>query len=160
MFNTVFKRCYNFVFWRSADTKITKCDFFGGVWWNMFPWTYLWNFFAQRAKMAKLYASKHGKSGKFWFCRFLPTPCYDVMSEHAVKRVCVVVQCDDRIVFFYYLNLSCFWKMVSVSDPNPILVEIILSVFENYPKVYYDAQHTFLCFVYFSSWGKITLELK
>ena len=23
-------------------------------------------------------------------------------------------------------------------------------------KVYYDAQHTFLCFVYFASWGKIT----
>jgi len=31
------------------------------------------------------------------------------------------------------------------------LVEIILSVSENYPKVYYDAQHTFLCFVYFAS---------
>ena len=34
-----------------------------------------------------------------------------------------------------------------MSDPNLILVEIILSVSENYPKVYYDAQHTFLCCV-------------
>jgi len=33
--------------------------------------------------------------------------------------------------------------MISVSDPNPVLVEIILSVSENYPKVYCDAQHTF-----------------
>ena len=66
---------------------------------------------------------------------------------------------DDRIVVFYYPNLSCFWKMISVSFPNPVLVEIILSVSENYPKVYYDAQHTFSCFVYFASWGKITLEL-
>jgi len=39
--------------------------------------------------------------------------------------------------------------MISVSDPNPVLVEIILSVSENYPKVHYDAQHTFLCFVCF-----------
>jgi len=35
--------------------------------------------------------------------------------------------------------------MIFVSDPNPVLVKIILSVSENYPKVYYDAQHTFLC---------------
>jgi len=33
--------------------------------------------------------------------------------------------------------------MISVSDPNPVLVEIMLSVSETYPKVYYDAQHTF-----------------
>ena len=33
--------------------------------------------------------------------------------------------------------------MISVSDPNPVLVEIILSVAENYPKVYCDAQHIF-----------------
>jgi len=33
--------------------------------------------------------------------------------------------------------------MIYVSDTNPVLVEIILSVSENYPKVYYDAQHTF-----------------
>jgi len=31
--------------------------------------------------------------------------------------------------------------MISVSDPNPVLVEIILPVSENYHKVYYDAQH-------------------
>jgi len=37
-----------------------------------------------------------------------------------------------------------------------VLVEIILPVSENYLKVYYDAQYTFLCFVYFASWGKIT----
>jgi len=49
--------------------------------------------------------------------------------------------------------------MISVSDLNPVLIEIIISVSENYPKVYYDAQHTFLCFVNFASWGKITLEL-
>jgi len=48
--------------------------------------------------------------------------------------------------------------MISVSDPNPVYVEIILSVSENYPKVYYDAQHIFLCLVYFASRGKITLE--
>ena len=50
---------------------------------------------------------------------------------------------DDRIVVFYYPILSCFKKMISVSDPNPVLIEIILSVSENYPKVYYDAQHNF-----------------
>jgi len=33
--------------------------------------------------------------------------------------------------------------MISVSDPNPVLVKIKLFLFENYPKVYYDAQHTF-----------------
>jgi len=38
-----------------------------------------------------------------------------------------------------------------VSDTNTVLVEIILSVSENYPKAYYDAQHTFLCCVYFGS---------
>jgi len=57
---------------------------------------------------------------------------------------------DDRIVDFHYPILSCFWKMISVSDPNPVLVEIIQSVFENYPKVYCNAQHTFLCCVYFT----------
>ena len=41
--------------------------------------------------------------------------------------------------------------MISVSDPNPVLVEITLFVSENNPKVYYDAQHTFLPFVYFAS---------
>jgi len=63
---------------------------------------------------------------------------------------------DDRIVFFYYRILSCFWKMISVSDPNPVLVEIILSASENYPKVFCVAQHIFLCFVCSTSWGKTT----
>ena len=61
---------------------------------------------------------------------------------------------DDRIVFFYYLILSCFWNMIPVSDPNPVLVEIIL----NYLKVYHDAQYTFLYCVYFASWDKIIAE--
>jgi len=73
-------------------------------------------------------------------------------SEHVRTR-------DDRIVVFYYPILSCFGKTISVSDPNPVLVEIILSVSQNCPKVYCDAQHTFLCCVYFASWGKITLTL-
>jgi len=46
--------------------------------------------------------------------------------------------------------------MISVSDPNPVLVEILLSVSENYPKVYCVAQHTHLCCVYFALLGKIT----
>jgi len=33
--------------------------------------------------------------------------------------------------------------MISVCDVNPVLVETIPSVSENYPKVYCDAQHTF-----------------
>jgi len=46
--------------------------------------------------------------------------------------------------------------MISVSDPNPVLVEIILSVSENYLKVYGAAQHTFLCCVYFAfSWTRL-----
>ena len=45
--------------------------------------------------------------------------------------------------------------MISVSDPNPDLVEIILSISENYPKVYCVAQHTVLCCVYFATRGKI-----
>jgi len=48
---------------------------------------------------------------------------------------------DDRIVDFHYLILTCFLKMIS--DPNPVLVEIILSVSENYPKVDCDAQHIY-----------------
>jgi len=49
--------------------------------------------------------------------------------------------------------------MVSVSNPNLVFVKIILSVSENYPKVYYDAQHTFLCCVYVGLLGKITAEV-
>jgi len=41
--------------------------------------------------------------------------------------------------------------MIAVYDPIPVFVEIILSVSENYPKVYCDAQHIFLCCVYFAS---------
>ena len=33
---------------------------------------------------------------------------------------------DDRIVDFRYPILTCFLKMISVSDPNPVLLEIIL----------------------------------
>jgi len=62
----------------------------------------------------------------------------------------VVASRDDRIGDFYHLILSCFCKMISVSDLNPVLVEITLTVLENYPKVYCDAQHTFLCCVYFA----------
>jgi len=58
---------------------------------------------------------------------------------------------DDRIVDFYYPILSCFWKMISVSDPNLVFVETILSLSKHYPKAYCDAQHTFLCCVYFAS---------
>jgi len=56
---------------------------------------------------------------------------------------------DDQIMLFYYAILSCFWKIISVSDPNPVLVKIVISVSKNYPKMYYDAQHIFLCSVYF-----------
>jgi len=35
----------------------------------------------------------------------------------------------------------------------------MLSVSENYPKVYCDAQHTFLCCVHFALLGKITAEV-
>jgi len=78
--------------------------------------------------------------------------------KNAVQLLCLHTR-DDRIVDFYYPILSCFWKMISVSDPNPVLVKIILSVSENYPKVYYDAQYTFLRSVYFALWGKITAEV-
>jgi len=35
----------------------------------------------------------------------------------------------------------------AVSYPNPVLLEIVLSVFENYLKVHYDEQQTLLCCV-------------
>jgi len=38
--------------------------------------------------------------------------------------------------------------MISVSNPNPVLVKIVLSVSEIYVKMYHDAQHKFLCSVY------------
>ena len=63
-------------------------------------------------------------------------------DRNTVYGVISAPQCgpirDDRIVIFYYPILSCFWKIISVFDPNPVLVEIILSLSENYPKVYYD----------------------
>jgi len=49
---------------------------------------------------------------------------------------------DDRVVDFNYPILSCFWKTISVFYANPVLVKIILTVSENYPKVYYDGQHS------------------
>ena len=66
---------------------------------------------------------------------------------------------DDQTADFYYPILSCFWKMITVTDPNPVSVKIILSVSKNYPKMHYDAQHTFLGRVYFASWGKRTAEV-
>ena len=36
-----------------------------------------------------------------------------------------------------------FLKILSVSDPNPVLDETILSVSKIYPKMYCDAQHKF-----------------
>jgi len=59
---------------------------------------------------------------------------------------------------FFLSDPILFWKMISVSNPNPVLVKIILSGSEKYPKVYYDAQHTVLCCVYFALWGKIIAE--
>jgi len=47
--------------------------------------------------------------------------------------------------------------MITVSDPNPVSVEIILSVSDNYPKVCCNAKHTFLCRAYFALSGKITV---
>jgi len=60
-------------------------------------------------------------------------------------------------------NSSPSWRLklvtgLSVSHQTPVLVEIILSVSENYPKVniFYDAQYTCLCYVYFALSGKST----
>ena len=86
-----------------------------------------------------------------WDCRVQITvyaePCYDQRQKTAL--LCIMssklrnwlnIHCtDDRIEDF----LSCFWKMISVSDPNPVLLEIILSVSKNYKTVYCDAQHIF-----------------
>jgi len=59
-----------------------------------------------------------------------------------IKKKLVVSSRDDRIVDFYYPIISCFWKIISVSDANPVLVQIILTVSENYPKVYYGGKHS------------------
>jgi len=66
-----------------------------------------------------------------------------VSSENSDLRNFWLHTRDDRIVDFHYPILTCFRKMISVSEPNPVLVEIILSVSENYPIVYCDAQHIF-----------------
>ena len=39
---------------------------------------------------------------------------------------------------------------------NPVLLKIILSITEHYPKVYCVAQHIFFGSVYFALLGKIT----
>jgi len=93
-------------------------------------------------------------SESFVVCGF----SFDVLTQDCKSKILDPLWCtrDDRTVDFHYPILSCFWKMISVSDPNPVFVEIILSASENYPKVYCDAQHIFLCCVYFSPWGKIT----
>jgi len=57
---------------------------------------------------------------------------------------------DDWIVEFYYPILSCFWKMKSVSVPNNVLVEFILSVSETIQKCVVMQNIHLLCCVYFS----------
>jgi len=42
---------------------------------------------------------------------------------------------DNRIVVLYSSLLS-YTKLRFVSDPNPVLVDIIISVYENYPRLY------------------------
>jgi len=59
---------------------------------------------------------------------------------------------DDRIVDFHYPILTCFWKMIS--DPNPVLVEIILSVSES---VLWCTTYILYC-AYFDLLGKILAE--
>ena len=38
---------------------------------------------------------------------------WSALKKHFTSR-------NDRIVDFYYPILSCFWKMISISDPNPV----------------------------------------
>ena len=45
-----------------------------------------------------------------------------------------------------------------ISDPNPVLVEIILSISKNYPKCVTMHKITFLYSVCFALCGKITAE--
>ena len=70
---------------------------------------------------------------------------------------------DDLIMDFYYLIQSCFWKIISVSDPNPVLVETVISVSDpGHLKAIWKCivMHNihFLCCVYFASWGKTALR--
>jgi len=62
---------------------------------------------------------------------------------------------DDRIVDFHYPFLTGFRKMISVSDPNPVLVEIILSVRKLFESVLLCTTYI-LCYAYFAFLGKIT----
>jgi len=76
------------------------------------------------------YKRKTKQNIKKFGCTFMP------------KRMeCAQESRDDRIVDFYYPILSCFRKMISVSDLNLVLIEIMLSESKNYPKLYCDAQH-------------------
>jgi len=93
---------------------------------------------------------------KLWRNPFFTFFALTSLSRCDQKCCCDVHSRDDWILDFHYPILSCFGKLISVSNAHPVFVEIILSVSENYPKVYCDAQHTFLCCVYFASWGKIT----
>jgi len=55
--------------------------------------------------------------------------------SHCSHGLCIT--CSDYMLqrwsdsVFCYPILSCFLKMISVSDPHPVLVKIILSVSEN-----------------------------
>ena len=69
--------------------------------------------------------------------------CGTYRAEGAWPRGCSMHTRDDRIVDFHYPILTCLRKMISVADPNPVLAEIMLSVSENYLKVYCDAQRIF-----------------
>jgi len=88
----------------------------------------------------------------------------NVCNTHSIKLVLLFTR-DDRIVDFYYAILSCLWNMISVSDPNPVLVETILSVSEKDPKVYCDANHSFFvlclyCWGYFAfNWTRLVDEV-
>jgi len=52
---------------------------------------------------------------------------------------------DERILIFLLSDPILFLKKVSVSNPIPVLIEIMPCVSENYPKVHFDAQHIVLC---------------
>jgi len=112
-----------------------------------------------------------GKYSKFMMCTGLSVTQNNVETSETLNIVAIAYHANSpasvcnlhicsfcwniaqaKIMIFHYPILSCFWKIISISDPNPVLVEIVLSVSENYPKMYDDAQHIFLCFVYFASW--------
>jgi len=78
---------------------------------------------------------------RFSTCNCLPQT--SLTGDAAINWLGGIASRNDQIVDFYYPILSFFWKMISVSDPNPVSVEFILSVSENYPKAYCAAQHNF-----------------